>query len=376
MKYFWNYFSSQCLALLGHIFHLKCWNQYAKMDDGQVRHYSFSTVVAVAPDSQKNHSRRLPWLHLTDLWCSVCRAGVFGVLPWVCLGQSSLFMERFRNWRSSLDWGCWWHHTLKRGCLFPAVSEHCRVWVKADGAELSLLSQAAVCWGEHVCRGAGDHYSGDEGWAARPVLLLSLPGDLFTCNAGKCWMWYKVSLLLKFERKRNNRLVCRNACQRVITPYIACLPPPFLFWVPKHLFHHRRDIFLQSNQSAEKLRELYKVILVIKHTAEPKFLVLGWRYLSSAPCHLDGGKHPAGITFHNFWGRHPQKIGTSATGADWSMRTHFPKSSTPCRVWVTSRVLKCWQWRSALPGLLQLLPAAMYRENRMPKVFPICLFLW
>lgn len=87
-----------------------------------------------------------------------------------------------------------------------------------------------------------------------------------------------------------------------------------LFWVPKHLFHHRSDIFLQSNQSAEKLRELYKVIqeLVIKHTAEPKFLVLGWRYLSSAPCHLDGGKHPAGITLHNFWGRHPQKIGTSS----------------------------------------------------------------
>lgn len=49
-----------------------------------------------------------------------------------------------------------------------------------------------------------------------------------------------------------------------------------MFWVPKYLFHHKRDIF---QQSAEKMRELYKVIqeLVIKHTAELRFLVLGWR---------------------------------------------------------------------------------------------------
>lgn len=30
-----------------------------------------------------------------------------------------------------------------------------------------------------MCRGAGDRCSGDEGWAARPVVLLFLPGDLY-----------------------------------------------------------------------------------------------------------------------------------------------------------------------------------------------------
>lgn len=71
-----------------HIFHPKCWNQYAKMADGQVKHYSFSTGVPVAPDSWKNHSRRAPWLHLTVV--QLCRAGVFAVLPWVHQEQRSL----------------------------------------------------------------------------------------------------------------------------------------------------------------------------------------------------------------------------------------------------------------------------------------------
>lgn len=116
-----------------------------------------------------------------------------------------------------------------------------------------------------------------------------------------------------------------------------------MFWVPKHLFQHRSDIFQQSNQSAEKLRESYKVIeeLVIKHTFEPKFLVLGWR---SNQCPILPWWRET-ITLHNFWGRHPQKISTSAAGAGSSVRTHFPTPSIPFRLWAASRVLKGLQWR-------------------------------
>lgn len=48
-----------------------------------------------------------------------------------------------------------------------------------------------------------------------------------------------------------------------------------MFWVPKHLFYHKRNIFQKRNQSAGKLRELYKARQkpVIKQLVKPKFLV-------------------------------------------------------------------------------------------------------
>lgn len=154
-----------------------------------------SVLLWLCPRLMKSPSRRLPWLHLAGLWCSMCRAGMFRALLWVCLGQSSL-MERFRNW-ILFNWGYWWHCSrcgwLKESLFVPQQYQNpaecvCESWWRRT-VSAKPCQAAAVHWGEHLCRGAGDHCSGCEGWAARPVVLLSLPCDLFTRNAGKCWMW-------------------------------------------------------------------------------------------------------------------------------------------------------------------------------------------
>lgn len=62
-------------------------------------------------------------------------------------------------------------------------------------------------------------------------------------------MWQKVLLLVKSERKRNNRLYYAEMDVREL-PLLAlhvCLIHFYsnmrVFWVPKHLFYHKSDIF-------------------------------------------------------------------------------------------------------------------------------------
>lgn len=124
------------------------------MGDGQVKPYSFSTGVTVAPDPWKNRSRRLPWLFLTGLCCSVCRAGVFGVLPWVCLGQRSLPYGKIQKLK--LIWlRFWWHGWLKKGLFVPPKYQNTAVCGDESwwGRTVSLLSHVRLqlLTGESTC---------------------------------------------------------------------------------------------------------------------------------------------------------------------------------------------------------------------------------
>lgn len=123
---------------------------------------------------------------------------------------------------------------FQKACLFPRSTrtQQC-MGVRADGGE-RLFAQpwqaAADGWGKQVCRGAGGHCSVDEGWAARPPFSARWPLYL------QCW---QVLDVVKgfiagnvWEEMKQQTLVCRSSCQRVITPYAACVPHPLLFQHP------------------------------------------------------------------------------------------------------------------------------------------------